>query len=181
MHNIIELNIKLKSEAQIKASGAPESVISDNLDRLHRIQNRLSKTVNFAFYIKNTLTNEIITNVTPQWGADSKYSTFDNATQEMLAGTPYEVYAAVIEPLKPGDVFYDDYWAYTKIKSFSFSAYIALVTSLLLMSLAFLYLVFVTGRREKGGEIVHSLVDKIYTDVYSLLVFIAALLSVAVG
>jgi len=47
------------------------------------------------------------------------------------------------------------------------------------MCIPFIYLIFVTGLQEKGGDIVHSLVDGIYTDVYSLLVFIAALLSVA--
>ncbi|MDR3601382.1 MAG: HAMP domain-containing sensor histidine kinase [Desulfosporosinus sp.] len=200
VHNVIELNVKLKNEEKIKASGEAESVISDNLDRIHRIQDRLSKTVNFAYYIKNPLDNEIITNLTTgnpnaldliqkqatavhynQWGADSKDSSLDDSIHEMLAGTPYEVYAAVIEPLKPGDIFYDDYVAYARIKSFSPYVYYALIISILLMGITFIYLAFVTGRREKEGEIVHSLVDRIYTDVYSLLVFIAALLSIAVA
>jgi len=199
-NNAIELNVRLKNEEKIKASGAPQSVIVDNLGRLHLLQNSLAKTVNFAYYIKNTSNKEIITNVTTenpdalaliqkqstvvhhnQWGADSKaeYAMFDYNSQEMLAGTPYEVYAAVIEPLKPGDVFYDDYVTYYETKSFLPYVYITLISSILLMLIAFIYLVFVTGRREKGGEIGHSWLDNIYTDVYSLLVFIAALFSVA--
>ena len=201
VHNTIEFNVKLKNEEKIKASGEAKNAILDNLDRLHRIQNRLSKTVNFAYYIESTLNKEIITNVTTenpdaldliqkqstvvhynQWGTDtknSKDSIFDNDIHEMLADSPYEVYAAVIEPLKQGDIFYDDDAAYWEIKSFLPYVYIALISSILLMLITFIYLAFVTGRREKGGEIVHSLVDRIYTDVYSLLVFIAALLSIA--
>lgn len=198
VHNTVELNVKLKNEETIKASGEAAWVISDNISRLHRIQNSLSKTVNFAYVIKSAINEEIITNVTTespkaldliqkqstvvhynQWGADTKGSFYENGIHEMLVGTPYEVYAAVIEPLKPGDIFYDDYVAYAKIKAQSLYGYIALISSILLMGVACIYLAFVTGRREKGGEIVHSWVDRIYPDIYSILVFIAALLSIA--
>jgi len=199
VHNTVELNVKLKDEETIKASGEATGVITDKLDRLYRIQNNLSQSVNFAYYIKNTLNEEIMTNVTNenpdalsliqkqstvvhynQWKSDSQISSYDQGIHDMLVGTPYEVYAAVIEPLKLGDTFYDDNEAYIKIKALSTYGYIALVGSILLMVIAFIYLAFVTGRREKDGVIVPAGVDQMYTDVYSLLVLIAAFISVAI-
>ncbi|MGE5631120.1 MAG: sensor histidine kinase [Caulobacteraceae bacterium] len=96
-------------------------------------------------------------------------------------GTGYEVYAAVLEPLKPGDFFYDDFLHYSKIKAMSFYAYAALVISLVLIVIAAAYLAYVAGRKEKGGDIILHSVDRIYTDVHTLLVLIAALLSVTIS
>ena len=64
VHNVVEYNVKLKSEEKIKASGESESDIADNLNRFKRIEKRLSSTVNFAYYIKNSQTGETITNIT---------------------------------------------------------------------------------------------------------------------
>lgn len=192
VHNAVEYHVKLKSEASIKSSD-DENTVNGNLQRYHKIQNKLPNTVNFAYYLKNTATEEAVTNLEGeealaliqkqpsavhygQWTSDYNYP-LANVIAQMLAGTPYEVYAAVIEPLKPGDVFYDQSMEFAKNKSLANYVTIILIASLVLMVSAFIYLVIVTGRREQGGETT-SFLDGIYTDVYSLLVFIAAVISV---
>ncbi|MGI6648943.1 MAG: sensor histidine kinase [Bacillota bacterium] len=202
IHNTVELNVELKSEENIKASAEEKMIILDNLNRLQRIQDRLSATVNFAYYLKNTQTGEEITNVTEgtateaaaliqkqatfayydQGKANTDYPQYANAIRRMLAGTPFEVYTAVIEPLTPGDGFYDEYIGYTKIKLMidKVLAYKnLLIAAAFLMVLAIIYLVGVAGRREQGGEIVLSFVDKIYSDVHSVGVFFVILFSLA--
>jgi len=195
VHNAVEFNVKLKNEAHIKSSGDEDEVIKNNLQRYYTIKKKLPATVNFAYYLKNTDTEETITNVTAtdalaliqkqpsvvyynQWTSESYNYSFDADITQMLAGTPYEFYAAVIEPLKPGDVFYDDSINFTKTKALSNGVTILLIASIILMTLAFIYLVIVTGRREPGGEITLSFADRIYVDVHTILVLIAAVISV---
>lgn len=197
VHNVVELKVKLKSEENIKASGETEKSISNNLERLQRIKTRLSDTVNFEYIIKNTGTGESITNTTGedaasliknrsctayinQWESTSNFSWYNEEIKQMLSGTPYEVYAAVTEPLKPGDVFYDGFVKYNKVKTIQLYIVILFITCTILTIAAFIYLVCVAGRREKGGEIVLSFVDRAYTDAHTLLVFIAAVMSVGI-
>lgn len=194
--NVLEFNVKLKSEANIRSSGDAKDVVKSNLQRYYLLKKSLSDTVNFAYYFKNTQTGEVFTNIKTgdaialikkqptvvyynQWTYEPDYR-FDHNIGQMLTEAPYEVYAAVIEPLKPGDEFYDSYINFTKAKTVSTYVAILLVLSTILMFLSFIYLVVVTGRREKGGKIALSFTDRIYTDVYSVLVFIAAVISVAI-
>lgn len=189
--NAIEANLKLKSEENIKASGEKEDIIRYKLNRLQRTKDNLSTAVNFGYYIKNTKTGEIITNLKAENALDlikkqpgaTYYSEWESGSHyqisimEMLSGTSYEVYAAAMQPLKQGDIFYDSFMEYSKIKTMITYALILLGSSLLLMLTAFIYLVCVAGRREKGGDIVLSFIDRIYTDVHSFLVLIAAVIS----
>jgi len=195
VHNVVEYNIKLKSEERIKASGESESDIENNLSRFRRIEKRLSKIVNFAYYIKNSQTGETITNITaedavallksqPSYAYFSKDETYykyylflAGDVMEMLQDTSYEVHAAVLEPLKEGDVFYSDFVAYSKLKTISTYVIILLIASIIIMITAFIYLILVAGRKEKGGEVVLCFPDRVYTDVHTLLVFILAVIS----
>lgn len=194
-HNAVELNVELKSEENIKASGKTESKISDDLAKLHHIQSNLSNMVNFAYYIKNNSTGETVTNVKnadalklinsqqnyicyDQLGANHGLSLYDNDISDMLSGKPYQFYAAVVEPLKAGDIFYDDFVNFSRIKYTSSFVFPALAVSIILMVSAFIYLCCTAGRHEKNGEIELSYVDSIYTDVHTLLVLIAAVISV---
>ncbi len=194
--NAVEYNVKLKSEANIRSSGDAEDVIKSNLQRYSLIKNKLSGSVNFAYCLKNTSTGEIVSNIKAenapaliqkqpsvvyydQWAYNSNHP-FGTGITQMLADTPYQIYAAVIEPLKPGDVFYDDFMSYFEIKSLANNITILLIASIILTVLAFTYLIIFTGRREPGGEINLSFIDRLYTDVYSTLVFFAAIISIAV-
>lgn len=213
----LELNVKLKSPDSIKASGAAPDVINSNLQQYYALKDRLAKTVNFAYYIKNTQTGETLTNVTTgdalalikqqpgmiyynQWTSAADYppginvhvqphgiaypgnsaTDYPFGANQMLANTPYEIYAAVLTPLKAGDVFYNDYQSYLKVKTMAEDATILLIASVIMTLLASGYLVCAAGRREAGGAIVLLSVDRLYTDVHSLLVFIAALISVGI-
>ncbi|GBF34880.1 two-component sensor histidine kinase [Desulfocucumis palustris] len=196
VYDVVKLNSNLKSEEDVKNTGNGEYTDKDNLDRINTIQKRFSNTVNFAYCIRNSQKGETITNVTAedpvallqkqptveyfnQWTSDWEHP-LDEEIKQLLSGTPYEIYAAVIEPLKQGDVFYDGFTAYNKTKTISTYVIFLMIASIILMILSFIYLVWATGHREQGGEIVLSLVDRIYPDVHSLMVFIAAIISLAI-
>lgn len=68
---------------------------------------------------------------------------------------------------------------YNRVKQVIPYAIALLAVSAILMIGAFVYLVVVTGKREKDSEIILSPIDSIYTDVHTLLVFIAAVISIA--
>ncbi|ATW23414.1 sensor histidine kinase [Candidatus Formimonas warabiya] len=188
--NVLELKLRLKDENHIRASAQSEDEIREGLNRLSYLKTELAQTVNFAYYLKNTQTGETFTNVTsgdpaavikkqPSFvylGKQNTYSTYplDPDLKQMLTDTPYEYYAAVIEPLKEGDAFYEDLTSYSRMKDFLPYALPLLIGSLILLVFTFSYLVGVAGRREKGGEIALTFVDKIYSDVLTLLVLFAA-------
>ncbi len=197
VHNAVELATQLKNEDHIKASGQDNESIREKIDRLDRIMDHLSETVNFKYYIRNTKTEEFFSNLSATEEEDAiallkeqpsgvhfdRLHTVDSFPmnrdiQEMLDNTPYEVYAAVVEPLQPGDEFYTDYVTYTKVNALAHYIPPAIISSLLLLTLSFTYLCIVSGRKEKNGEIQLTFIDRLYTDIHLLLVFIAALFSI---
>ncbi|HYE09058.1 MAG TPA: sensor histidine kinase, partial [Patescibacteria group bacterium] len=182
VNNTVEVNIKLKSVEGIKASGEAENVIAENIEHFYRLKDELSRMVNYIYYIKNSPTGEVITNITAsepmvlikkqpvnsyinQWKSTYEFPRYWGGIENKLLGTDYEVYAAIQEPLEQGDAFYDNFMAYSETKVMSSYAFILLFVSLIVLIIAAIYLAFVAGRMEKGGEIVFSGVDKIYTDV----------------
>lgn len=197
VRDAVAFNVELGSEEKIKSSGDAEEEINNNLHRYYALKNRLADTVNFAYYIENTQTGETFINITSgdapaliekqpaavyydRWKSDYSYP-FAADIAQMLADTPYEVHAAVIEPFKPGDVFYDDSISYSKTKELADYARITLISAICIMLAAFIYLVCVTGRREQGGGITLSFVDRIFADVHTILVLIAAVISLAIA
>jgi signal transduction histidine kinase len=192
VYNTVEANIKLKREENIKAPDEAEKI-----EYLNSIKAELSGMLNYIYYMKNSQTGEVITNITTsepvaliekqpanvyasqgKWRSKSNLYMYRDNIQRMLNGTNYEVYAAVSEPLKQGDFFYDDFMRYSKLKVMTAYAYPLLIAALVLLVIAAAYLAHVAGRKEKGGEITLSYVDRIYTDVHSILVLAAAFLSV---
>lgn len=197
IHNTVEVNIKLKSVESINASSESEEVKSKNLARYYSIIDRLSDTVNYLYYIKNSSTGEVITNITAsqpvvfikkqpasvyicesKWATEYNLYVYKYSINEMLKGTDYEIYAAIQGSLKPGDFFYDDFMSYSRIKAVAVYIYPLLITSLVVLVIAAVYLAYVAGRKEKNGDIVFLTVDRIYTDIHSLLVLAAAILSI---
>ncbi|SFR18523.1 Signal transduction histidine kinase [Desulfoscipio geothermicus DSM 3669] len=197
VRDAVALNVELVSEEEIRFSGDTEEEINNNIHRYYAIKGRLADTVNFAYYIENTRTGETFTNITSgdapaliqkqpaavyydRWKTDYGYP-FAADIAQMLADTPYEVHAAVIEPLKPGDFFYDGSISYSKTKELANHARVALISAIFIALLAFIYQVCVTGRREQGGEITLSFVDRIFADVHTILVLVAAVISLAIA
>jgi len=197
VHNAIELQVKLRNEPGIVVSSASQSTVSENAERYQFIKNRLDSAVNFSYYIKNTATGEVISNVNAadrvallkkqpsyvyvkQGGASNNNLWYMDDIAKMLSGTNYEVHTAVVEPLRQGDALYEGFTSFSKAKAAVPYVIAALIASILLGMTAFVYQVWAAGRREAGGEIHLLPVDRIYTDVHTLLVFIAAIISIVI-
>lgn len=82
----------------------------------------------------------------------------------------YESYARIHE----GAPFYDDFMMYSRIKSMTGYVYPIMAVSLILLIISAAYLAYVAGRKENGGGILLLPVDRIYTDIHTLMVLIAA-------
>ena len=195
IHNVVEYYVKLKSEENIRSSGTDEAVIQNNLERYSIIKDRLSKQINFVYYIKDKSTGETITNTDTVKNTDffteqesmahfynDEYNypyflRYHNEILEMLQGTSYEVYTAVVEPLKKGDVYYENYISYEKIKNTTNYWFIAVIVSLSIMILMLVYLFYSAGRKNGIEGISLSKSDKIYLEIHTLMVFIAAIIS----
>ncbi len=186
IHNVVEYNVKLKSEKAIKSTGAPEAVITENLNRYYTIKDRLSRMTNFVFCIRDTRTGENITNVVSlnpwnvvqqqptavyynQWKGDQNLP-LTKDIMAMLDNTSYEIYAAVSEPLVSGDVFYDGYTNFNHIKSLTPQIIALFSVSVTVMVLLLVYLVAVAGKREEGGGVILAGIDRVYTDALFLIV-----------
>jgi signal transduction histidine kinase len=196
-HNAVELQVKLRKEDGIIVSSASQSTISENADLYQAIKSKLDSTVNFFYYIKDVKTGDSIGNLNapdriallkeqPSYSYFSQERPSDgnhyyqDEIKKMLSGTNYEMHAAVVEPLKQGDVFYEDFNHFSKVKAMLPYIIAAVIASIILMLAAFIYLVYTAGRREENGEIVLRAIDKIYTDVHTMLVFIAAIISIVI-
>lgn len=181
-------------EASVETTNQNNEEIRKMLQRLHRINTNLSKSVNFLYYIRNTESDEIITNIEngdplsyiekqsavvrfDKWDVDYQFPMAGDI-QKMLSDTNYEVYTALKMPLEYGDSFYTQYIDYYRIKDISQWVLLTLIASLIVFIIAFSYLLCVSGRKEKNGPIHLAYIDKIYTDVHSGIVLIAAIASV---
>lgn len=189
-HNVVLNDVTVAIDDEEK-----ERLVKEKLSRLAKIRNNLSRTVNFNYYIKNTQTGEITTNLhsnTPlriQNQPNSLYIDryeipyflhwYDDI-QKMLIEKPHEVYVSINEPLEPGDNFYTSFATYSRAKKLAPYAVAVVIGSIVLFLIAFGYLIAVCGREEKDGEIVLMEIDKIYNDIQSLFVLFAAGISISI-
>lgn len=198
IHNVVELNTVLINEETILSSNADDYIIQNHLERYQRIKSNLASTHNFMYLVINKNTGKQATNVdtinpleTIKNGNAqvflnsstidaSNYIIYYDDFYRMLGDTSFEVYASINDPLKPGDFFYEDYSTYTKVKAYSPIVKIIGIVCVPLFIIAAAYLLIVAGRKEKNGIIQLNSIDQIYTDIHSLLVLIAAFLSVTV-
>jgi len=195
--NTVDYHVVLKSEDHIKISAEDSQTESHNIQRFHRIENQFPAMVNYVYYVQNTETGEKWTNLNSEtsettdpiqfiqrqrvnaffnaWTSDATVPIFEDVAG-MMTDSPYEVYAAVVEPLEPGDIFYDAFMDYTEANIHLQIATNAAIVSFILMAVAFIYLIYVTGRREPE-EIMAKRPVRLYTDVHTILVCIAAFVS----
>jgi signal transduction histidine kinase len=194
-HNVVELNVELKNEKYIKTTSNDEYIIKDKLNRFYIINNRLPNVVNFKYYVKNTDSDEVFTNIEDESpikiikeqpvnvflsSDEFNYKYLDgyiNSIRSMVSNTPYEIYAAVEEPLQPGDIFYDSYYKYFTTKNLLPYGITVFIISFILLITAFIYLVNVIGKNEKNGEVKLVFIDKIYADIHTILILLAAMIS----
>lgn len=200
LYNVVKINTELKSVESIKASGRTGMEKEEDIELYYRIMEKLSGNVNFLYYIRNISTGEAITNITSaqpielltkqsasvhaswtEWETGDNIISFRSEIADMLKKANIEIYAGIQKSLEPGDSFYEEYTDYYSIKAISAYAYPVLVGSLILLALSAAYLAYVAGRKEKAGPIVLNDVDRIYTDIHTALVLIAAVISVFIA
>lgn len=70
-----------------------------------------------------------------------------------MRGTSYEVHIAVIEPLKPGDEFYDDFTYYNRVKTISALVIPSMIIAFILLLATLIYLCYAAGKNEKGEKL----------------------------
>lgn len=196
VHNVVELNTVLINEETILASSMDEYIIQDHLDRYQRIKGNLAKSKNFIYLVTNTKTGEQVTNIETSNPLElikaskaqvflssseidaSNYMIYYDDFYRMLGNTSFEVYAAIADPLNPGDFFYDDFTKYTKVKAYSQNVKVIGLICIPLFLILAAYLLAVAGRKEKDGIIQFNSIDQMYTDIHSFFVLIAAILSI---
>jgi hypothetical protein len=156
--------------------------------RIKSIQDELIKYVNFYYYIENSNNKHYFTNFHVDNALDilknqstliyinefetDKLSIEREHIKVMLEGTPYNIYAAVVDTLMPGDAFYDLAVKFQNVRvdyPYILAAFLAALTALVIL---FIYLSVVTGRKEKKGKITRLLNDRIFTDIYTIAMLI---------
>lgn len=197
IYDTVEARVNMSNTENTRASAGTKDVTGEKARQLDKIKRNLSGMVNYMYYIKGSPEEEVFTNIKAsnpaaliekqpvnayfsKSMARSSIPIYEGVIDRIISGTDYEVYVAIQEPLKPGDFFYDGFMNYSKIKMLLSYAYITLIASLVLLAIAAVYLAIVAGRKEKGGDIVLLPVDRLYTDVHTLLVLAAAFLSVMI-
>ncbi|NLK37581.1 MAG: HAMP domain-containing histidine kinase [Epulopiscium sp.] len=98
---------------------------------------------------------------------------------EYLDESGYKLYAAIRDPLLPGDLFFQEGEEFKMVKEtlpilFCLGGIASIVAICCLV-----YLVVVAGQSERDGVVVLTGVDKIYNDIHFLMVAVAGIVSMA--
>ncbi|HOM02137.1 MAG TPA: HAMP domain-containing sensor histidine kinase [Acetivibrio sp.] len=179
----------VRSEEDIIENEIDWYVITEKSVALYNATQTISNILNFGYYIKDTQTGEVITNVEDEDPIEflrkqrtyvyinnrnvyNQYLYRANYIMERMKGTNYEVYAAVIEPLKPGDEFYDDYIRYTRVKSLMIFVIISLIVCFILLIGCLAYLFSGTWKgiwqEQKEESRPVPFIDKVYLDIHTI-------------
>ena len=95
----------------------------------------------------------------------------------ILEKSGYKLYAAIRDPLLPGDAFYSEQAEFYVIRrSYPILIGVGILACISILA-SLLYLVRVAGQKERGGEIEYMVVDRIYNDVHIILFLIFNLLA----
>jgi signal transduction histidine kinase len=194
--SIVDYHIWLKSAKNEKEiwdlhTIEEDGTIDEKIASFHNATRIISNNLNFVYYIENAETGEIITNVKEEKPVEfiKKQQEYVYINQrgvnyhtvvqyhlgrigKKIKGTPYEVHAAVLKPLKPGDGFYDDYIYYKRTKVILVFTIIFMVLNFILLIGALVYLCYSAGKSEKKEKISLSFIDRMYADVHTLTAFI---------
>lgn len=183
VHNTVELGAKFKHGNQDFT----------DLSRFKDIKYNLSYATNFNYHMKDVKTGK--TSSQGDYSLEEIkahpshiYISKDDIPQNlymstdldwMLENSPQELYILLNDPLVPGDVFYDTYTQFTMAKARMPYAIAGLGGGVLLIFISLGYLVIVSGRKEKGGEVELASIDRIYNDIQSIFVAGAAIISIS--
>ena len=178
-HNLVEF--------ATKSTNGGEDPLDKN--RYNNIDYNLTEAINFNYYIKNLKTNKIsykipkgldpedIKNHPDSIYISSREDLYDlyyyEDIENMLSKSPQDIYILINDPLVAGDKIHEIYENHKFVKTYERYAIAGLIGSLIFFFISFGYLIIVSGRREKDGEIYLTDIDKIYNDIQSLIVLIA--------
>ncbi len=184
VHNTIELGVETS-----KGNGFVE-----DYSRFRQIKTNLNNASNYNFHMKDVKVGKVLTqgdysleeikadprhiHINKDIIPNGLYMSDDLA--KMLQERPQEVYVLLNDPLLPGDAFYDTATKFIQAKRWIPYAIAGLAGGLILLMISLGYLVMVSGRREKGGEVILAEIDKIYNDIQSAFVVVAALISMVI-
>lgn len=161
--------------------------IQKQLDDYKNCQRQLESAKNFLYYVEDENGNVIDGNaLRGELGeqertivlssgfssnrlGDNQYY-FSTYTNPILEKSGYKVFAAIRDPLQPGDEFYDLWQEFGFVKHSFPILFIGSVISLILLLCCLVYLMRVTGQKEKGGAVQYYLVDHIYNEIHLALV-----------
>ena len=184
-------------EAKLKAR---EKYIDQEVQRFNDLKKRLpAVSANFAYVAVDGSTGRLISNTDGSqeqlWEKigeikkqpfniyvskdrrEASYENYSGFLDNILGSfkdTSFELYAAAMEPFKQNGPFYESWKTYSNVREYMTLFIIIAAVSFTLGIAAFVYLIAAAGRREKGGPLVPGIIDRVYTDVQTLLVIIAA-------
>ncbi|MGN0133746.1 MAG: sensor histidine kinase, partial [Anaerotignum sp.] len=97
---------------------------------------------------------------------------FDVYDNSILEESNFKFYGAIRDPLLPGDEFYDLWQDFGFAKQSIPILFAVFALSLLGLLACMIYLIRVTGQKEKGGKVQFTVVDRLYNEIHFLLVFL---------
>lgn len=195
--------IIIRSTIKGTEQGEREKIITAHLQRFQQTKAELDRSVNFEYLVINRKTGTAITNIKDYEGEktvnglsarkvylqlseqSNAYSIqdysyrFSGDLKERFRNTPYELHAAIKEPLTEGDRFYKIAERYNTVHKLLPAMIVIGAASVVVGLICFVYLILVAGRREKKGEVHRFFLDWIYNDVHALLLLIPAFVSVS--
>ncbi len=170
------------------------------------IKNSIQSFVNFKYIVRNSQTDAFFTNTelegksvpeaVKELSNNKSYLFFSvadrksesnnaylnwldiNEFSNQLNNAPIELYAAVDDQLKPGDVFYEIQEEHKKVHDVIPTFLIIAIAAFAAGLCSFIYLAAVAGRDAKDGEVKPALIDWFYNDLHTITVFLAAVLSI---
>lgn len=173
-----------------------EIYIQNQLDDYRAAVRALDDLVNFRYFVEDE--NGVILGGNATRGEISSMDhtimlsrefSSDNLSQDTyypysnyyLENSNYRVYAAVKEPLEPGDRFYDLYQDFQFAKASLPYLFGVTIVSVIVFLFCLIYLIRVAGQKQKGGEVTYLLVDRMFNEVHFLLVAAFAVLAFFAG
>lgn len=159
--------------------------IQNQLESYRSMKRELSDFENFFYYLEDengikvsgNISKDGISNMERTIVLEGGFS-IDNLGyymeyhNETLEKSGYKLYAAIRDPLLPGDTFYRQQEEFTMIKrSYPILIGIGIIACILIV-VSLLYLIRVAGQSERGGEIEYVIVDRIYNDIHAILFLI---------
>ena len=94
---------------------------------------------------------------------------FNTYANPILEESGYEFHGAIRDPLQMGDSFYDLWQSFGFAKKSIPIVSAAFGVSFFLLLLSLIYLLRVTGQKERGGAVQYFVVDHIYNEIHFLL------------